>query len=292
VATGKETDVSANNEAIVSFRATPDASRFALLISTPTKIGDLYWLDKASGTRKQLTHVNEELFSKLNLSEPEEIWYTSFDGKKVQTWVQKPPDFDPAKKYPLILNIHGGPHAAYGWVFDHEFQFMAAKGYVVLYPNPRGSTTYGQDFGNIIQYHYPGDDYKDLMAGVDAILKRGYIDSTRLGVTGGSGGGVLTNWIVGHTNRFAAAESFPSMFASRIARRSASSRSRLSGTTQPSTSASRPAAMSALAAPARPLDFKVPRSFAANWPGAAASRTEAPNLAAFSRSARAARTSS
>ncbi len=207
VATGKETDVSANNEAIVSFRATPDASRFALLISTPTKIGDLYWFDRASGTRKQLTHVNDELFSKLNLSEPEEIWYTSFDGKKIQTWVQKPPDFDPAKKYPLILNIHGGPHAAYGWVFDHEFQFMAAKGYVVLYPNPRGSTTYGQEFGNIIQYKYPGDDYKDLMAGVDEIIKRGYIDETKLGVTGGSGGGLLTNWTVGHTNRFAAAVS-------------------------------------------------------------------------------------
>jgi len=205
VATGKETDVSANNEAIVSFRATPDASKFALLISTPTKIGDLYWFDKASGTRKQLTHVNDELFSKLNLSEPEEIWYTSFDGKKIQTWVQKPPDFDPSKKYPLILNIHGGPHAAYGWVFDHEFQFMAAKGYVVLYPNPRGSTTYGQDFGNIIQYHYPGDDYKDLMTGVDEVIKRGYIDESKLGVTGGSGGGLLTDWTVGHTTRFAAA---------------------------------------------------------------------------------------
>ncbi len=207
VATGKEVDVSANNEAIVSFRATPDGSKFALLISTPTKIGDLYWFDKASGTRKQLTHVNDELFSKLNLTEPEEIWYTSFDGKKIQAWVQKPPDFDPHKKYPLILNIHGGPHAAYGWVFDHEFQFMAAKGYVVLYPNPRGSTTYGQEFGNIIQYNYPGDDYKDLMVGVDELIKRGYIDEAKLGVTGGSGGGLLTNWTVGHTNRFAAAVS-------------------------------------------------------------------------------------
>src|ERR1051325_2787094 len=153
---GKETDVSANNEAIVSYRATPDATKFALLISTPTKIGDLYWFDRSTGTRKQLTHMNEDLFSKLNLTEPEEIWYTSFDGKRIQTWVQKPPNFDPNKKYPLILNIHGGPHAAYGWIFDHEFQWMAAKGYVVLYPNPRGSTSYGQEFGNVIQYHYPG----------------------------------------------------------------------------------------------------------------------------------------
>jgi dipeptidyl aminopeptidase/acylaminoacyl peptidase len=152
-----------------------------------------------------LTHVNDELFSKLNLTEPEEIWYDSFDGKHIQAWLQKPPNFDPHKKYPLILNIHGGPHVAYGHIFDHEFQWMAAKGYVVLYPNPRGSTTYGQEFGNIIQYHYPGDDYQDLMAGVDDAIKRGSIDEKKLGVTGGSGGGLLTNWVVGQTNRFAAA---------------------------------------------------------------------------------------
>jgi dipeptidyl aminopeptidase/acylaminoacyl peptidase len=207
VATGKETDVTSGNEAVVSFRATPDASKLVLLISTPTRIGDLFWLEKTGAAPKQLTHVNDELFSKLNLTEPEEIWYPSFDGKKIQAWIQKPPNFDANKKYPLILNIHGGPHAAYGFVFDHEFQWMAAKGYVVLYPNPRGSTTYGQDFGNIIQYNYPGDDYKDLMVGVDELIKRGYIDEKKLGVTGGSGGGLLTNWTVGHTTRFAAAVS-------------------------------------------------------------------------------------
>lgn len=206
-ASGKETDLTSGNQAVVGFRATPDASKFALIISTPTRVGDIYWLESAGGKPKQLTHLNDELFSKLNLTEPEEIWYTSFDGKKIQTWVQKPPDFDPNKKYPLILNIHGGPHAAYGFIFDHEFQWMAAKGYVVLYPNPRGSTSYGQDFGNIIQYHYPGDDYKDLMAGVDELLKRGYIDEKKLGVTGGSGGGLLTNWTIGQTTRFAAAVS-------------------------------------------------------------------------------------
>jgi dipeptidyl aminopeptidase/acylaminoacyl peptidase len=205
--TGKLTDVTSGNQAVVSFRATRDGSKFAVLISTPTRIGDLFWLEKAGSLPKKLTHFNDELFSKLNLTEPEEIWYTSFDGKKIQTWAQKPPDFDPNKKYPLILNVHGGPHAAYGFVFDHEFQWMAAKGYVVLYPNPRGSTTYGQDFGNIIQYNYPGDDYKDLMAGVDELIKRGYVDETKLGVTGGSGGGLLTNWTIGHTTRFKAAVS-------------------------------------------------------------------------------------
>ena len=89
----------------------------------------------------------------------------------------------------MILDIHGGPHSAYGYTFDHEFQWMAAKGYVVLYPNPRGSTSYGQDFGNVIQYHYPGDDFKDLMAGVDDLIARGWVDPEKLGVTGGSGGG-------------------------------------------------------------------------------------------------------
>ena len=204
---GRQSDVTSGNQAVVSFRATADGAKFGMVISTPTRIGDLFWLDKAGATPKQLTNFNEPLFSKLNLSEPEEVWYTSFDGKKIQTWVQKPPDFTAGKKYPLILNIHGGPHAAYGYVFDHEFQFMAAKGYVVLYPNPRGSTTYGQDFGNVIQYHYPGDDYKDLMAGVDELIKRGYIDENKLGVTGGSGGGLLTNWTIGHTTRFKAAVS-------------------------------------------------------------------------------------
>jgi dipeptidyl aminopeptidase/acylaminoacyl peptidase len=206
VASGKITELTNGKQAVERFRATNDGKTLVVLISTPTNIGDLFVLNHGStAPPRQLTHINEKLFSQLNLTEPEEIWYTSFDGKKIQTWVQKPPDFDPAKKYPLILNIHGGPHAAYGFIFDHEIQWMAAKGYVVLYPNPRGSTSYGQQFGNIIQYHYPGDDFKDLMAGVDEVLKRGYIDPKKLGVTGGSGGGLLTNWIVGHTDRFAAA---------------------------------------------------------------------------------------
>jgi dipeptidyl aminopeptidase/acylaminoacyl peptidase len=200
-------DLTSGNQGVMSFRASPDASKLIYVVSTPTRINDLFVLDRTTvdATPKQLTHVNDELFSKLNLTEPEEIWYDSFDGKRIEAWLQKPPNFDPHKKYPLILNIHGGPHVAYGHIFDHEFQWMAAKGYVVLYPNPRGSTSYGQEFGNIIQYHYPGDDYKDLMAGVDEAIKRGYIDDKKLGVTGGSGGGLLTNWVVGQTNRFAAA---------------------------------------------------------------------------------------
>jgi dipeptidyl aminopeptidase/acylaminoacyl peptidase len=200
-------DLTSGNQGVMTVRATPDASKLVYVLSTPTRINDLFVLDRATpgATPKQLTNANDELLSKLNLTEPEEIWYDSFDGKRIQAWVQKPPGFDPHKKYPLILNIHGGPHVAYGHIFVHEFQWMAAKGYVVLYPNPRGSTSYGQEFGNVIQYRYPGDDYKDLMAGVDELVKRGYVDDKKLGVTGGSGGGLLTNWVVGQTGRFAAA---------------------------------------------------------------------------------------
>ena len=202
---GQATEFTKGDQAVEGFNTNENASDFVLLISTPTNIGDLFVQPVSGGQPRRLTNINDKLFSTLNLTAPEEIWYTSFDGKKIQTWVQKPPDFQQGKKYPLILNIHGGPHAAYGWVFDHEMQYMAAKGYVVLYPNPRGSTSYGQDFGNIIQYNYPGDDFKDLMAGVDELIKRGYVDEKHMGVTGGSGGGLLTDWVVGHTDRFAAA---------------------------------------------------------------------------------------
>ncbi|MFY9562433.1 MAG: S9 family peptidase [Terriglobales bacterium] len=203
---GAVTEITHGDQAVLDYSITPDARTTVALVSTPMMIGDLFTI-AADGAQTRLTDPNKTLWSQLNLTAPEEINYKSFDGKNIQGWIQKPPDFDPHKKYPLILDIHGGPHAAYGWVFDHEFQWMAAKGYVVLYINPRGSTSYGQDFANIIQYHYPGDDYRDLMIGVDELLKRGYIDPKKLAVTGGSGGGVLTNWTVTHTDRFAAAVS-------------------------------------------------------------------------------------
>lgn len=205
--TGKVSPLTDGNFDLFSYDPTPDGSQIAVLISTPVNIGDLFIVDGKSGRSEQITHINADLFGQLNLTEPEMIWYKSFDGRRIQAWVQRPPDFQEGKKYPMILNIHGGPHSAYGYTFDHEIQWMAAKGYVVLYPNPRGSTSYGQEFGNVIQYHYPGDDFKDLMTGVDELIARGWVDPDRLGVTGGSGGGVLTNWTVGHTNRFKAAVS-------------------------------------------------------------------------------------
>ena len=204
---GNLSEITKGDHAVMTYRATNDRSKLIYVRSTPTKIGELFIADANGANPKQLTKFNDSLYAKLNLSEPDDVWYTSFDGKRVQTWVQKPPDFDPKKKYPLILNIHGGPHAAYGYVFDHEFQWMAAKGYIVVYPNPRGSTSYGQEFGNIIQHNYPGDDHKDLMLAVDEVIKRGYVDEKKLGITGGSGGGVLTNWAVTQTDRFAAAVS-------------------------------------------------------------------------------------
>lgn len=203
---GRLAPLTRGDREVVGYSASADGSKLAVLVSTPTEIGDLFLAD-AAGALTRLTDINRELFSEIRLSPPEEMWVTSFDGRKIHSFVQKPPDFDPSRKYPLILNIHGGPHAAYGHTFDHEFQWMAAKGYVVVYPNPRGSTSYGQEFGNVIQYHYPGDDYKDLMACVDEVVERGYVDPLRLGVTGGSGGGVLTNWTITQTDRFAAAVS-------------------------------------------------------------------------------------
>jgi dipeptidyl aminopeptidase/acylaminoacyl peptidase len=212
--TGAVKDLTAEKQAVVGFAVKPDGSKMLALISTPVSIGDLFSVAiDGSKQQTQLTDVNKALFSQLNLTMPEDRQVVptanpkDIAGSKIESFVQLPPDFDKAKKYPLILNIHGGPHSAYGWVFDHEMQWMAAKGYVVVYPNPRGSTTYGQQFANVIQHNYPGDDFHDLMDCVDAVVKLGYVDPARMGVTGGSGGGLLTDWTVTQTTRFKAAVS-------------------------------------------------------------------------------------
>ena len=204
---GAVTPLTAGDQDVMQYSASSDAKTLVALIGNTVVLGDLNTIDAATGKTLRLTSWNDELFNQLDLTPAEDVWYTSFDGTKIHTLVQKPPHFDPTKKYPLILNIHGGPHSAYGHTFFHEMQWMAAKGYIVLYPNPRGSTTYGQDFANIIQHKYPGDDSKDLLIGVDEMVKRGWADPARLAVTGGSGGGVLTNWIVTHDQRFKAAAS-------------------------------------------------------------------------------------
>jgi dipeptidyl aminopeptidase/acylaminoacyl peptidase len=155
----------------------------------------------------KLVDVNNDVLSGVKLGDAEELWYTSKDNLKVQGWLIKPANYEAGKKYPMVLWIHGGPWSMYSVAWNWAFQNFAANGYAVLYTNPRGSTGYGQDFVNGIQYSYPGKDYDDLMAGVDAALAKGFIDDRNLFVCGGSGGGVLTAWIVGHTDRFAAAVS-------------------------------------------------------------------------------------
>jgi dipeptidyl aminopeptidase/acylaminoacyl peptidase len=154
-----------------------------------------------------LVDVNADVLSGVTLAGAEPLWFTAPDGLKAQGWLMKPANFDPSKKYPMVLWIHGGPWSMYNIGWSWSYQNFAANGYAVLWTNPRGSTGYGQDFVNGIQHSYPGKDYDDLMAGVDAALAKGWIDSENLFVCGGSGGGVLTAWIVGHTNRFRAAVS-------------------------------------------------------------------------------------
>jgi dipeptidyl aminopeptidase/acylaminoacyl peptidase len=176
------------------------------VLASPHEPGDVVrFRPSAPGAIDRLTRVHEDVLAMKKLGDVEDIWYDSTGGTRVQGWIVKPPDFDPARKHPLILHIHGGPHAMYGVAFDYSFQNLAANGHVVFYPNPRGSTGYGTEFGNAIDDAYPGVDYDDLMAGVDAVLARGYVDEKRMYVTGVSGGGVLSSWIIGHTDRFAAA---------------------------------------------------------------------------------------
>jgi len=161
------------------------------------------WIAR-DGHPRQLTHLNQQLAAK-KLGAVQHFEFASFDKLPIDAWLVTPPDFDASKKYPLILEIHGGPFASYGPKFGTDFQLYAAAGYVVLYINPRGSTGYGESFANQIDKAYPGHDYDDLMAAVDAAIAKGFVDPDNLFVTGGSGGGALTAWIVGKTDRFRAA---------------------------------------------------------------------------------------
>ncbi len=176
------------------------------IISQPHVTPNVARISLRNGSVRQLTDVNADIFGDVEFGNVEEIWYDSTDNARVQGWIVTPPDFDPEKSYPLILQIHGGPNAMYDVGFNFPFQEFAAQGYVVVYTNPRGSTGYGLEFVLAIDNAYPGRvDFDDLMAGVDAVIEKGYIDDQRLYVTGCSGGGALSAWVVGHTTRFAAA---------------------------------------------------------------------------------------
>ncbi len=194
--TGGSFSIAANGGANPRFAYTRSAPLDPAALATGTSPKDIV----------SLTALSDPLLRQRTLGAVEEIAFdSSVDHRRIQGWIVKPPLFDAAKKYPLLLEIHGGPFASYGPSFAAEIQLYAAAGYVVLYLNPRGSTGYGEGFADLIHHDYPDNDFGDLMSGVDAVIGRGYVDPQRLYVTGGSGGGVLTAWIVGHTDRFRAA---------------------------------------------------------------------------------------
>jgi len=167
--------------------------------------GDIYTTTTKGVEVSRLTEVNRSILAELELVTPERITFKSALDWEIEGWVMKPVDYKPGKLYPLVLHIHGGPHATYGNAFFHEFQLLAAQGYGVVYTNPRGSKGYGSEFTKGVVGDWGGNDYVDLMNAVDHCIELGWVDPLRLGVTGGSYGGYMTNWMVSQTNRFKAA---------------------------------------------------------------------------------------
>ena len=189
----------------VSFSA--DFRSMSFGVSGPVIPGDVFTARVDGSNEARLTDSNADLLNEVALASPDHLAYSSADGTEIEGWLLHPANYDPDKEYPLILVIHGGPHSAYGNSFSFQHQLRSANGHFVLYTNPRGSTGYGESFKWAIWGGWGVLDYQDLMAGVDHVLERYPVDAERLGVTGGSYGGFMTNWIIGHTNRFAAAVS-------------------------------------------------------------------------------------
>ncbi len=198
---GSETDVIYGKGAIGGFSLDAKNEYAAYVWHTQTDPCDVFVkkIDEKDAVKK--TAVNAGILKKRDIQEPEEVWFDGKDGK-LQGWIIKPYGFDPKKKYPSMFYIHGGPHLQYGYMMFHEFYVHAANGYVVYYTNPHGSDGYGEDFMNAIHNNWGSIDYDDLMLWADHMEKQPYIDKNKMGVTGGSYGGYMTNWIIGHTNRF------------------------------------------------------------------------------------------
>ncbi|MBI4337501.1 MAG: S9 family peptidase [Chloroflexi bacterium] len=188
-----------------SFSLAADGKTLSYCATSPTNPADVYLATVGSGATRRLTYLNKALMEELDLTAPERISYRSTDGTPVEGWVLKPPGSKAGQRYPLALEVHGGPHALYGNVFMQELHLLAAQGYVVLFTNPRGSTGYGYPFAAAIRGEWGNKDYLDIMAGVDYLLGQGYVDEKRMAVMGGSYGGYMTLWVAGHTDRFAAA---------------------------------------------------------------------------------------
>ena len=193
-------------EAVVdNFSQDAAGQRLAYLYSTLTDPGQIWVRHLAEQTDQQLTSINTDWLAKIDLSEIEEVWYKGQDGNELQGWLVKPPNFDPDQQYPAIIEIHGGPWLQYGRAFMHEFQYLAAQGYLVALTNPRGGQGYGEAHAKAIHRDWGKADYADIMAWADYVAALPYVDAERMGVTGGSYGGYMTTWIIGHTNRFKAA---------------------------------------------------------------------------------------
>jgi len=186
--------------------STSNNNDIAYNITDPYCPAELAIIQVKNSSPYKITNLNADILDFRQLGETEEIWYnSSFDNRRIQGWIVKPPYYDSSKKYPLIVENHGGPISNYGDRFSPEIQLYASAGYVVFYPNPRGSTSYGEEFGNLLYHNYPGQDYDDVMSGVDAVIAKGYVHEDSLFVTGGSAGGIMTSWIIGKNNRFQAA---------------------------------------------------------------------------------------
>ncbi|WP_289355452.1 S9 family peptidase [Paenibacillus sp. S-12] len=195
--------LSSGDREITQFTVAQDGKQIVFISADPLQPGNLCTMDMSTGREQRLVAPNDSFLAELNLSQPESFWFQTSDGWKVQAWIMKPPGMSAGDKVPTIVEIHGGPHTMYAHSFMHEFQLLAAQGYAVLYSNPRGSHGYGQKFVDACRGDYGGKDYEDIMETLDqAIARYDFIDKDRLGVTGGSYGGFMTNWVVGHTNRF------------------------------------------------------------------------------------------
>ena len=205
---GEATQVTFGTHAIAGWDITRDASLLAWSASTPTNPGEVFAqpLDRPGEPVAQLTNLNGDFVGEVRPRNAEEFWLEAGDGtgERIQGWIIKPPGFDPGKTYPLILEIHGGPAASYGVGWFHEFQYFAARGYVIVYCNPRGSQGYGEAFCTAIYQDWGTKPMMDVMAAVDYAVAQGYVDTKRLYVTGGSYGGYMTDWVVTHTDRFRA----------------------------------------------------------------------------------------
>jgi dipeptidyl aminopeptidase/acylaminoacyl peptidase len=202
---GKVSDVIDRDGVVGVFSFDREQDRLVYFHGDMKDLAQVFLLDMKTGDDKQLTHVNSQLLDEIDLGGVEEVWFEGPAGNNLQGWIITPPGFDTSKKYPSILEIHGGPRVQYGNFFMHEFYYLAAQGYVVYFCNPRGGQGYGEQHSKAIYNDWGGADYEDITAWVDYMAQKSYIDKARMGVTGGSYGGFMTNWIIGHTDRFAAA---------------------------------------------------------------------------------------